>query len=455
MGTIAFLAMLTVVDARGRSDLQALLVRPDVAGDEPTAAVAEIIAAVRAGGDATLAELTARFDGVESDAVRVPADVIDAAYGSVDPAVIVALEFAAESIRAFHATQVSPEHTFTNPLTGVTVRSIQSPVRRAGCYVPGGRASYPSTVLMTAIPAMVAGVSEVALCVPPSREHGQVSPVTLAAAKVAGVSEVYAVGGAQAIAAMAYGTESIRPVDVICGPGNRYVAIAQRQVAGAVGIAAAFAGPSEVVVVADGTVDPELVAIDIMVQAEHGPDGLGWLVSWDRAVIDAVCAEIERLTAAAPRAAEIAATLASAGYAVLVDGPEEARAVVDFIAPEHLQVMCADGMAFAEQVHNAGAVFVGEWAPASLGDYTAGPSHVLPTHSTARFASVLSVDDFCRHQHIVTIDGPSFDVLAHATETLAAAEGLDAHAESVRLRAARRAEAGPAAAGAENTGDPQ
>ena len=272
------------------------------------------------------------------------------------------------------------------------------------------------------------------MCVPPSAEHGGVAPITLAAAHVAGVSEVYAVGGAQAIGAMAFGTESIAPVDVVCGPGNRFVAIAKQEVAGTVGVAAAFAGPSEVVVIADGSVPAEWVAIDIMVQAEHGPDGLGWLICWDEAVRTAVVDAIETLLESAPRAADIRATLASAGVCVLVDDVEHAVQVSDFIAPEHLQLMCVDADRAADLVRNAGAVFCGAFAPASIGDYAAGPSHVLPTHGSARFSSALTVDDFVRHHHVVNIDEAAFARLGPTVEALADAEGLTAHADSIRLR---------------------
>jgi len=307
-------------------------------------------------------------------------------------------------------------------------------VDRAGCYVPGGRASYPSTLLMTAVPALVAGVPEVVVCVPPDPDTGQVAPVTLAAAAVAGVTEVYAVGGAQAVAAMAYGTESVAPVDVICGPGNRYVALAKQEVAGAVGVAAAFAGPSEVVVVADASVPPDFAAVDVILQAEHGPDGLAWLITWDDSVADAVSDSVARLTDAAPRKDDIAATLAEGGYAVLVEGPEQAMAVANRIAPEHLELLVEDPEALVPLVRNAGAVFLGPWSPASVGDYLAGPSHVLPTYGSARFSSALTVDDFVKHHHVVRLDGPAFDAVAASTQALAEAEGLDAHAESVRLR---------------------
>jgi histidinol dehydrogenase len=292
-----------------------------------------------------------------------------------------------------------------------------------------------STVLMTAIPARVAGVAEVAVCSPPGPD-GRVPPGILAAAALAGVDEVHPIGGAQAIGALAYGTESVRAVDVIVGPGNVYVATAKREVGaeGAVGLPAAFAGPSEVVVVADESTPPELAAIDLVVQAEHGPDGLAWLLTWSEQTADAVVSEVERLVAASPRRADLEATLDGGGYAVLVDGPEQAAAVANAIAPEHLELMHADPEGMLPLIRHAGAVFCGVDAPASVGDYVAGPSHVLPTFGTARFSSGLRVDDFLKWIHVVSLEEGALARVAPHVAALAEAEGLPAHAESVRLR---------------------
>lgn len=399
--------------------------------DDVVASVREIVAKVRAEGDSALAALNEGFDG-RTGALRVSAEEIRAAAGRTDPAVMDALRAAALRIRRFHETQLRPPTHYDEG--GVSIRSFSRPVDRVGCYVPGGRAAYPSSLLMTVLPAKVAGVGEVVVCVPADRRTGEVADVVLAAAAVAGVDELYAVGGAQAIAAMAYGTETIRPVDVICGPGSSYVAIAKREVAGHVGVASAYAGPSEVVVIADTSVPAAFAAVDVLVQAEHGPDGLAWLICWDPAVADDVEAEISGLVEGSPRAADIRATLATSGYAVVVDGPPEAMAVVDAIAPEHLQLMCEGAASLVHLVHNAGAIFCGPWSPASLGDYVAGPSHVLPTHGTARFASALTVDDFVKHHHVITADEEGFLGLAGTVEALAVAEGLDTHAESVRVR---------------------
>lgn len=430
--------MLNRLDLRGVDDLTGRLPRPVIAGDEPVAAVRGILAEVRRRGDEALVELTERFDGVRRTDLRVPQSEIDAALAATPAPVRDALELAAERIRSHHLHQLRPETV--DDADGVHIRSFHRPVGRVGCYVPGGRAAYPSTLLMTALPARVAGVQQVAVCVPPDRDRGAVTPVTLAAAAIAGVDEVYAIGGAQAIGAMAYGTAQVAAVDVICGPGNRYVALAKQEVAGTVGVAAAFAGPSEVVVVADDSVAAELAAVDVALQAEHGPDGLAWLISWDEAVLDAVDAELTRLVQRAPRRAEITATLAAGGHAVLVDSPEAAIAVSDLVAPEHLELLCRGADEMVSLVHNAGAIFVGPWSPASIGDYLAGPSHVLPTDGTARFSSALTVDDFLKHHHVITVDPEGIDRIGPAVQTLAEAEGLDAHAESIRLRRALRAD---------------
>jgi len=431
--------MLKRLDVRGvpLDGLRSVLPEPSAGGDEPVAAVREILARVEAEGDVAVRAYTERFDGVRLDELRVPAGELTAALAAQDPATRAALEAAAGSIAEFQRSTLTPPHTHT--AGGVTVRSWRQPVQRAGCYVPGGRAVYPSTVLMTAIPAKVAGVPEVVLCVPPDRS-GRPPAITLAAAAVAGVDEVYAIGGAQAIGALAFGTESIRAVDVIVGPGNVYVALAKREVAGRglVAIPSAFAGPSEVVVVADESVPADFAAIDVIVQAEHGPDGLAWLVCWSDSVADAVSAAVERLVESAPRRAEILSTLDLNGYAVVCDGPAQAMEVANVIAPEHLELLCDAAVAEVGRVRNAGAIFLGVHAPASVGDYAAGPSHTLPTAGSARFSSVLSVDDFTKHMHTVELTPAGLERLAPHVVALARAEGFDAHATSITLRQAAR-----------------
>ena len=427
--------MLSVLDLRGfTGDLRARLPRPSIASDAPVAAVRAILAAVKERGDAAVRELTERFDGVTLDVLRVPVAELEAARASLAPALRDAIERAAEGIADFQVSERAVESTYDRD--GIGVRTIPVPVDRAGCYVPGGRAVYPSTVLMTAIPARVAGVKAIALCVPPDRATGTVPQATLAAAAVAGVDEVYAIGGAQAIAAMAYGTETIAPVDVIVGPGNIYVAIAKRELAGEglVGIPSAFAGPSEVVVIADDTTPVDSAAIDVIVQAEHGPHGLAWLITWSEAAATAISSAVERLVTRAPRRGDIEATLGEGGYVVLVDGPEQAMAVANAIAPEHLELMCADPEALVPLVRHAGAVFCGPWAPASVGDYIAGPSHVLPTFGSARFGQALTVADFTKMVHVVTLDEAALGKVAPHVAALAEAEGLAAHAASVRIR---------------------
>ena len=426
--------MLNRLDLRGVTDVAAHLPRPTVDGDEPVAAVRSILAAVRERGDAALLEYTASFDGVTLDSLTIPASELQAALESITPEERTALELARDRIVAHHEAQMSDPVEHDDG--GIHIASYRRPVDRVGCYVPGGRASYPSTLLMTAVPALVAGVPEVVVCVPPDRSTGRVAPITLAAAAVAGVHEVHPVGGAQAIAALAYGTDSIRAVDVICGPGNKYVALAKQEVAGTVGIAAAFAGPSEVVVIADDSVPADFAAIDVILQAEHGPDGLAWLITWDESVADAVTEAVARLTEAAPRRDDIASTLAEGGYAVVVDSPAAAIEVSNAVAPEHLELLCSGAAELVPRVRNAGAIFIGPWSPASVGDYIAGPSHVLPTYGTARFSSALTVDDFLKHHHVITVDRSVHEPggLADAVATLADAEGLDAHAESIRLR---------------------
>lgn len=436
--------MLNRLDLRAvDGDLVAHLPRPKVAGEGPVAAVRSILSAVKSEGDAALLRFTSEFDGVECDSVRVPHDEVLASLERVPVEVREALRTAAGRIDAFHRTQLHGETTYDD---GGSIRSYSVPVDRVGCYVPGGRAAYPSTVLMTAIPAKVAGVPSVIVCVPPDRATGRITDVTLAACAVAGVDEVYAVGGAQAVAAMAYGTESIAKVDVICGPGNKYVAIAKREVAESTGIASAFAGPSEIVVVADESAPASFAAVDVVVQAEHGPDGLAWLITWDEAVADAVSAEVARITNESPRRDEIMSTLAVAGYAVLCRDAEQALEVANAIAPEHLQLMTADPEALVPLVRNAGAIFCGPWSPASMGDYAAGPSHVLPTDGTARFSSALTVADFQKHHHVITFSPAESAALAPVVETLATAEGLSAHALSARMRIDAAAALDPGAA---------
>lgn len=409
------------------------LPRPDLIGDGPVDAVSAIIERVRTQGDVALRALTTDLDGVEEPRLVVETQQLAAARDRISGDMADALERSAEAIAEFHRHQTVPP--VNHERDGISVTAWCQPLDRAGIYVPGGLAAYPSTVLMTVVVARVAGVPEVVMCVPPGRD-GRIPDATLAAAAIAGVDEVYAVGGAQAVAAMAFGTESIRPVDVIVGPGNAYVAIAKRQVAGHVAVPAAFAGPSETVVVADASTPPRLAAIDLMLQAEHGPGGLSWLVTTEDEVIGSVDREIETLMEAAPRRAEITSTLSGGGYAALVRDTAQAIDVVNAIAPEHLEVLTDDPDVVIGGVRHAGVIFRGVNTPASVGDYVAGPSHVLPTAGTARFSGALSVSDFCKPMHVVELDPSALPRIGARVITLAEAEGLDAHAESIRLRMA-------------------
>ncbi|MFP5254397.1 MAG: histidinol dehydrogenase [Acidimicrobiia bacterium] len=426
--------MLQRLDLRGvTGDLRGRLPRPQAQVEPPIEEVRALLADVRQRGDEALRELTARFDGATVDDLRVPPAEVAAALDVIDPAVRAALEVAHRNITAYHQAQRHADAEHRNG--AITVRELQRPVDRAACYVPSALAPLVSTVLMTAIPAKVAGVPEVVLVTSPQPD-GTVAPGILAAAALAGVDEVYRVGGPAVIGALAYGTESIRPVDVIVGPGSARVAQAKREVAsaGLVGVPSAFAGPSEVVVVADGSTPVEWAAIDVVLQAEHGPDGLAWLVTWDEAVADAVAAAVAEIVPTSPRRQHLEATLAEGGYAVLCDSPEQAMAVSNAIAPEHLELLVEDADALLPLVRHAGAVFCGPYAPASVGDYLAGPNHVLPTYGSARFSGALRVDDFLKHIHVVSMGAEGMAEVAEHVEALATYEGLDAHARSVRLR---------------------
>ncbi|HET7489192.1 MAG TPA: histidinol dehydrogenase [Acidimicrobiales bacterium] len=427
--------MLTRLDLRGAGDgdWRARLPRPTAATNLPVDAVRAILADVKADGDEAVRALTEKFDGVRLESLRVPPHEVAAALEAVPAALREALEAARANILAYHRHQVRADERHERD--GLVVRELYRPVDRAGLCIPGGEAPLMSTVLMTAIPARVAGVPEVVLCSPPT-SGGTVAPGILAAAALAGVDEVYRIGGAQAVAAMAYGTETIRPVDVIVGPGGLFTTVAKQQVAaeGVVGVPGSFAGPSEVVVVADDATPVTYAAIDVIVQVEHGPDSVGWLITWSEGAADRIEAEVARLAAANPRRSTIEANLAANGYSALVDGPEEAIAVANAIAPEHLELMVSDPEALLPLVRHAGAVFTGAFAPASVGDYLAGPSHVLPTYGSARFSEALRVDDFVKAVHVVSLDQPTLTRIGPHVAAIAEAEGLPAHAASVQLR---------------------
>jgi histidinol dehydrogenase len=417
----------------GSDDLRRRLPRPAAQTEPPIDDVRAVLAEVREHGDQALRMFAARFDGVQLDELRVPAAEVAAAPDQIPGELREALEVAHDNIAAYHRAQRGDEVVHHNG--AIEIRELVRPVDRVGCYVPNALAPLVSTALMTLVPAKVAGVPEVVL-VSPARSDGKVPTGILAAAALAGADEVYRIGGPAAIGALAYGTESIRPVDVIVGPGSARVAQAKREVAGSglVGVPSSFAGPSEVVVVADAATPPELAAIDVILQAEHGPDGLAWLVTWDEAVADAVTEAVARLVPASPRREHLEATLAEGGYAVVCDDPVQALAVANAIAPEHLELLVDDADTLLPLVRHAGAVFCGPLAPASLGDYLAGPNHVLPTYGSARFSGALRVDDFRKHVHVVSVGDKGLDQVAAHVIALATYEGLPAHADSIRLR---------------------
>lgn len=411
----------------------AALVEASRSGPEDVAsAVAAIIAAVRAGGFAAVADLTARHDGWRPDAVgaRATDGEIDAAIGAVGRETIAALEVAAARIAAHHERQLPHDHRYTDE-DGVVLGWRWTAVDSAGLYAPGGRAVYPSSVLMNAVPARVAGVARIALCVP--APGGSVSPLALAAARIAGVDEVWKIGGAQAIAALAYGAGPIAPVDVVVGPGNAFVAEAKRQVFGRVGIEA-IAGPSEILVVADRENDPEAVAADLVSQSEHDPSSQSILIADDAAFATQVEAAAAAQIARSPRQAVAAEAWRVNGAVILVRSLDEAPALVDALAPEHVELAVAEPELLLAKIRHAGAVFLGRLTPEALGDYVAGPSHVLPTSRAARYASGLSATSFMKRTSIVGASAAALARIGPAAAHLAEAEGLPAHADSIRLR---------------------
>jgi histidinol dehydrogenase len=389
----------------------------------PVAGVTEIIEGVRAGGDAAILDFIERFDHAElaPDQLLVDANELESAVGVLDTGVLNGLRTAIANVKAVAKAQVRDEPVTIELPEGHTVEVVERPVRRAAVYVPGGRAPYPSTVVMGAVTARTAGVQEIAVCAPPG-PGGRAHPVILAACVLCEVTEVYRMGGAQAIAALAYGTESVRPVDVIVGPGNPYVQEAKRQVVGQVGIDG-IAGPSELVVIAGSGADPELVALDLMAQAEHGPDSPVWCFSPDVRLLDAVSAVLEE------RGPD--------GEAQVVETSDVGRALAfaEEIAPEHLELVGEEAEALADRVRNAGCLFVGAGAGTAFGDYVAGSNHVLPTGGAARFQSALSPATFRRRMARVSLPPEAASRLAPAGAALARAEGFPVHAESMERRA--------------------
>jgi len=423
---------LDTADADFESAFAALLSAKREDSPDVDAVVAEIIADVRARGDAAVLELTAKFDRLELTAggMRFSAAEIEAEIARVSGEDRAALELAAERIRAYHQRQM-PEDAAWTDADGAMLGWRWTPVSAAGLYVPGGLASYPSSVLMNAVPAKVAGVERLAICVP--TPDGVVNPLVLLAARLAGVDEVYRVGGAQAIAALAYGTETIPPVDKITGPGNAFVAAAKRRVFGKVGIDM-IAGPSEILVIADGSGDPDWIALDLLSQAEHDESAQSLLITTDPALGRAVTEAVERHLQTLERRAIAAASWRDFGAVITVRDLDEAARLSDRIAPEHLELCIADPEALAPRCRHAGAIFLGNWTPEAIGDYVGGPNHVLPTARSARFSSGLSVMDFLKRTTLAAMTPQALAAIGPAAERLATSESLQAHGLSVRAR---------------------
>ncbi len=394
--------------------------------------VAAIVARVRAEGDVALADLTRKFDRHDLP-LRVTEAEVDAACAAIEPALMAALETAATRIEAFHRAQMPSDLRMTDA-AGLTLGMRWNALDAVGLYVPGGKAAYPSSVLMNAIPARVAGVARIAMCVP--APGGVLNPLVLAAARRAGVAEIYRVGGAQAVAAFAYGTATIAPVDRIVGPGNAYVAEAKRQVFGRVGIDS-VAGPSEVVVLADAANDPAQVAMDLLAQAEHDEAAQAILITDDAAFAGRVERAVEVALQALPRASIAGASWRTNGAVIVVRNWDEAPPLVDRLAPEHLEILTPAPEALFARIRHAGAAFLGAWCPEAIGDYVGGPNHVLPTGRTARFSSGLSVFDFLKRTTWIASGPEGLAAVGPAAVALAEAEGLGAHAQSVALRLER------------------
>ena len=423
---------LSTADPAFPTRFQALLGMARETTEAVDAAVAAILADLRARGDAAVIAATARFDRLTltPDTLRIGAEEIARAVAAIPAPLAAALDFAAGRIEAFHRAQL-PADLATTDAAGLTLGMRWTPLDAVGLYVPGGKAAYPSSVLMNAIPARIAGVGRVAMCVP--TPDGVTNPLILAAAHRAGVHEIYRIGGAQAVGALAYGTASIAAVDRIVGPGNAYVAEAKRQVFGRVGIDS-IAGPSEVVILADATNRPELVAMDLLAQAEHDEAAQSILLTDDAGFADAVAAAVAVALPSLPRRAIAGASWETHGAIILVRDWTEATGLVNRLAPEHLELLLADPDPVFAQVRHAGAIFLGPWCPEAVGDYVAGPNHVLPTGRTARFSSGLSVYDFLKRTTWVRADRAALAAVGPAAVALAEAEGLDAHASSIALR---------------------
>ena len=396
-------------------------------------AVAEIIETVKKGGDEALFSYTEKFDHCKMDAahIRVTREEIDEAYQKVDADFVEVMKKSAANIRAFHEKQL--RNSWFDPKPDGTILGMKIlPIAIAGVYVPGGKAAYPSSVLMNVLPAKVAGVERIIMTTPPGAD-GKVNPGTLVAAHIAGVDEIYKVGGAQAIAAMAFGTQSIPKVDKITGPGNIFVALAKKACFGYVSIDS-IAGPSEILVIADETANPRYVAADLLSQAEHDELASAILITTSKTLADQVSVEVDRFVANLSRRKIIEKSLNNYGYILLVDSLDEAADTANEIASEHLEILTKDPFAMMTKIRNAGAIFLGEYSSEPLGDYFAGPNHVLPTNGTARFFSPLNVDDFLKKTSIISYSRPALEKIHQDIECFGENEGLTAHANSIRVR---------------------
>lgn len=423
---------LSTTDAAFEAEFTAFLGMKREDAPDVDATVAAIIADVRARGDAAVIELTERFDrlALTPETLAFTQDEIDAHCARVAPEDAAALTLAAQRIRAYHVRQMPQDHKWTDP-EGAELGWRWTPVSAAGLYVPGGTASYPSSVLMNAIPAKVAGVERLVIACP--TPDGVVNPLVLLAARLAGVDTVWRIGGAQAVAALAYGTQTIRPVDKITGPGNAYVAAAKRRVFGKVGIDM-IAGPSEILVIADGDNDPDWLALDMLSQAEHDVSAQAILITPDAEFAARVVASIERIIPTLDRAEIAGASWRDNGAVILTRDLDEAAALSNRLAPEHLELCVADTDALAAKITHAGAIFLGQWTPEAIGDYVGGPNHVLPTARSARFSSGLSVLEFLKRTTIARMTPEALRAIGPAAERLAKSESLQAHGASVRAR---------------------
>ncbi len=399
--------------------------------EEITNAAREIIDDIRKRGDIALSYYTEKFDHVKLETFLVPDEMIDSAERFLEASVKDALENACESIMAFHANKIPQSDLDLRP-DGTLIGYRVNPLDSVGLYVPGGRASYPSTVLMNAIPAKMAGVERLVMVTPPS-QNATMDPVLLYAAKLAGVDEIYAVGGAQAIAALAYGTESIEAVDKIVGPGNNYVAAAKQLVSGKVGIDLQ-AGPSEILILADDSANPSFVAADMLSQAEHDPDACSYLVMVGDEILEDVLSEMDRISKGSSRLEIIEESISNNGLIVICPDLASAIETANGIAPEHLEIMTDNPIELVGQLRNAGAIFVGQWTPVAMGDYIAGPSHTLPTSGAARFASPLTVDDFVKKTSVISYSYLALSDDANSVIEIANKEGFEMHSRSVMER---------------------